>query len=98
MYINKCVINITVITMIKGKDKIIPDQAYYRPIGFQKAEAPRFLHNGHMKVVSLSALITGHLCSWYSFLSEAVSTTGPKCPSWGIDAATFRLLAQCLNQ
>ena len=47
--------------MIKGKGKAIPDQVYYRPIGFQEVEAPRFLDNGQMKVVWLSALITGHL-------------------------------------
>jgi hypothetical protein len=30
-------------------------------LGFQKVEAPRFLHNRHMKVVGLSALRTGRL-------------------------------------
>jgi len=55
------VIKITVIRMIKGKDRAIPDQAYYRSIGFQEVEAPRFLDNGHMKVVRLPALITCHL-------------------------------------
>ena len=84
--------------MIKGKDTAIPDQAYYRPIGFQEVEAPRFLDNGHMKVVRLSALFTGHLYSWYSFLLQAESTKGPKFQPLGIDAATFRPLAQCLNQ
>jgi hypothetical protein len=32
-----------------------------RPLGFQEAEAPRFLDNRHMKVVRLSALRTGLL-------------------------------------
>jgi hypothetical protein len=32
-----------------------------RPLGFQEVEAPRFLDNRHMKVVSLSALRTGRL-------------------------------------
>jgi hypothetical protein len=32
-----------------------------RPIGFQEVEAPRFLDNRHMKVLSLSALRTGRL-------------------------------------
>jgi len=30
-----------------------------RPRGFQEAEAPRFQDNRHMKVVRLSALLTG---------------------------------------
>jgi hypothetical protein len=47
--------------MIKGKVKAIPDQVYYRPIGFQESEAPRFLDNGHMNVVRLSVLITDHI-------------------------------------
>jgi hypothetical protein len=34
---------------------------YYRPVGFQEVEAPRFLDNQHMKVVRLSALSTGRL-------------------------------------
>jgi hypothetical protein len=32
-----------------------------RPLGFQKAEAPRFLYNRHMKEVRVSALRTGRL-------------------------------------
>jgi hypothetical protein len=36
-------------------------QAYYRPIGFQEVEAPRFLESWHMKVVWLSALCSGRL-------------------------------------
>ena len=53
-----------------------------RPLGFQEVEAPRFRDNRLMKVVRLSALLTGRLYpprkySWYSFLLEAESTTGP---------------------
>jgi hypothetical protein len=47
--------------MIKGKGQAIPDHVYDRPRGFHEVEARRFLDNGHMKVVQLSALITGHL-------------------------------------
>jgi len=32
-----------------------------RPRGFQEVQAPRFQYNRHIKVVSLSALRTGHL-------------------------------------
>jgi len=32
-----------------------------RPRGFQEVEAPRFHDIGHMKVVRLSALRTGHI-------------------------------------
>jgi hypothetical protein len=52
-----------------------------RPWGFQKAEAPRFQDNRHMKVVRKSALRTCQLYprkySWYSFLLEAESTPEP---------------------
>jgi hypothetical protein len=66
-----------------------------------------------MKVVRLSALRTGRLYPrrylWYSFLLEAVN---PRAIAWleglskwkiqmtplGIEPATFRLVAQCLNQ
>jgi hypothetical protein len=40
-----------------GKGKAIPLEA----LGFQKAEAPRFNYNRHLKVVRLSALHTGRL-------------------------------------
>jgi len=42
-----------------GKVIAIPAQAYYRPKGFQKVEAPRFQDNRHMKVVCLSDPPTG---------------------------------------
>ena len=39
-----------------------------RSVGFQEAEAPEFLDNRHMKVVSLSALHTGRLYPQEGFL------------------------------
>jgi hypothetical protein len=39
-----------------------------RPFGFQEVEAPRFQDNRHMKVVTLSALRTGHLYQQEIFL------------------------------
>jgi hypothetical protein len=67
-----------------------------------------------MKIVKLSALSTGCLYTqeifWYSFLLEAELTPVLKCCRkgyinekfqryiWGIEPATFRLVAQCLNQ
>jgi hypothetical protein len=57
------------------------DKAQDRPLGFQEVEAPEFLDNWPLKMVTLSALRTGRLSprkdSWYSFLLEAESTPGP---------------------
>jgi hypothetical protein len=51
-----------------GKCKAIPVQAYYRPIGFQEAEATRFIDSQHMKVVRLSALALAALTTQEIFL------------------------------
>jgi len=85
-----------------------------RPWGFHEVETPRFQENWHMKVVRLSALHTGRLYLQEIFLVliSARGRVNPKAvlrleglcqwkipvtPS-GIEPATFRLVAQCLNQ
>jgi hypothetical protein len=91
--------------------KYYPSTGMDRLLGLQKFEAPRFQDNRHMKMVR-SALRTGHLYpkktslllisvkSWV----EPTAIVGLKelcqwkmIPS-GMEAATVRLVAQCLNQ
>jgi hypothetical protein len=84
----------------KGKGKAV--QAFYRPWGFQEVGSPRFHDNRHKKVSTGRIYPQGNIPGCVD-LRAIVRTEGlcqreiPMTPS-GIEAATFRLVAQCFNR
>jgi len=87
---------------VKGKGKAIPLQAWTDPEGSRRLKLPDFKTVGTWKWWSCKpyapANFTPRKYSWYSFLLEAESTSGPYSmkPS-GIESATFRLVTHCLS-
>ena len=66
-----------------GKGKAVPLQDWSGPEGSRKLKFPDFMttaqDGGKVFQPYAPVAFTPRKCSWYSFLSEAVSTPGPSC-------------------
>jgi hypothetical protein len=103
-----------IITSPTSKGKAIPGQVWTGPEGSRSSKLPASLDNLQMKVLRLSAPMNGrfqppeniprtHFCFGKSPIqgkNAAGSMTSIKNsnPQSGIEATTFRLVSQCLNQ